>query len=945
MKNVKIFIGVCLVFLFSEFLNAQPGNIFGGTAIDISQVPWQVSIEFSGSHGCGGSIINENWILTAAHCAVGQNASNLIVHAGSTNQTQNNVGQRIQVDQIILHPNFNGVTQGNDVALLHLSESLCFNNSVQPIQLINFVPQVGTIGLITGWGATQTGGGVVENLLQASLPIISDSEANSRLATGNNCTPPQNSVNSTQIALFQQGLAAGPGDSGGPMVIFSNGQPVLAGVSSWGGCPRNNFPTVYADVNALRNFVNANATPLPDIYLGQNTLINTPTYWGANVHIPNGGVLTITNEVTMAENKSIFVGIDSKLIIEGGKITTCGTGKWGAIFNKGSVTLDNATIEKATVGIFTYSFQTPTNLICNSSNFIDCRNGIGIINSNANMTFQNTTFTGGDNGIYLDRSKIAPIINNCTFGYHSKNGIHAISSEIDVQNGNFFIGCDNGIAVNNLIGNNTTSDIGQLNNQASNTFLNNNKGVYAINSDLKISNNFVDNNVFGLYYSGQNIFTSSNNTFDGSSYAEGIYSTGTNSNFSENNIYNSDVGIFPYLRNDRYKFSDNCFSTAWWDVNAPSGSQINVAQGSSNYAASNCFTKNNVPDFVCETVSPIIYNVPIDLSASSCMFPINPGEGTLQGNFITFPVSGYNHNDCGGANLGSQSEYQYILNAGCDSTKLKKIIDSLKIKIASIKALPKPLNNINRWKLYFNERHLVFVLQQKAWCLRKQGKKRQLKDLYKEWAIQFPSDSYPKIKSAEISYEIGDKNQAKSELLTLSLEMPTKKSEIDAILLSMDVLDIINENSPNTNEFPTLKPVYNLTSEQYSLLVNVATSSDPDAAYGRALLGYLTGEYLEPTINYPTTIRSRDEMKSVEKEVIKSMPNPTSHFLNVLIENINDNSKYHFKIIDINGRLVMTGQLLETNIIDVSTISNGMFILEITKDNSTLDHQKIIIVK
>ena len=60
----------CVLFQPANLV-AQIGNIFGGTPIDISDAPYQVSLEFGGNHGCGGAIINSEWVLTAGHCIDG----------------------------------------------------------------------------------------------------------------------------------------------------------------------------------------------------------------------------------------------------------------------------------------------------------------------------------------------------------------------------------------------------------------------------------------------------------------------------------------------------------------------------------------------------------------------------------------------------------------------------------------------------------------------------------------------------------------------------------------------------------------------------------------------------------------------------------------------------------------------------------------------------------
>jgi secreted trypsin-like serine protease len=190
-----LFTRVILVFTFGFFFVVQGFSqpIVGGENTDISQIPFQVSLEWEGSvcigdHNCGGSILNAEWVVTAAHCIVPDTEpSDYVVHAGSTDQTDNTAGQRIVVDQIITHPDWLGVANiqlGNDIALLHLTQPLCFNASVQPIAYANEntpieLTQEGSLATISGWGRTilNNQGDCATILQSAQIPIIDNDMA------------------------------------------------------------------------------------------------------------------------------------------------------------------------------------------------------------------------------------------------------------------------------------------------------------------------------------------------------------------------------------------------------------------------------------------------------------------------------------------------------------------------------------------------------------------------------------------------------------------------------------------------------------------------------------------------------------------------------------------------------------------------------------------------
>lgn len=228
-------------------------NILGGTTIPISSAPYQVSMKIGGSHACGGSIISDRWILTAAHCVVlgGATTSNTVIHAGSNNQTSS-AGQNISVDAIYVHPSYNSSNSENDVALLHLATPLQFNNDVMPIEYANSCNtntsdyNAGNNVYLSGWGITCNSCGVATYLQGLTIPFVTNATAMA-INAAYNAAYTQN-ISSNMISFYNSGTGAGPGDSGGPAVINKNGNKINLGASSWGYWPKDQLPTVYTNI-------------------------------------------------------------------------------------------------------------------------------------------------------------------------------------------------------------------------------------------------------------------------------------------------------------------------------------------------------------------------------------------------------------------------------------------------------------------------------------------------------------------------------------------------------------------------------------------------------------------------------------------------------------------------------------------------------------------------
>jgi secreted trypsin-like serine protease len=261
-----------LIFVFTSHFALSQSNIIGGVEVDISVIPWQVSLEdiaFNNQHFCGGSILTNRWILTAAHCIrSGQSNPNLIrVHAGATDQTNNAIGQRIVCDQVIVHPQYNATTFDNDIALLHLSAPLQMNNNVRTANystLCNTPDALiapGSSAAITGWGRTCNTCPVSNTLRGVIVPVISNAQA-MQIQQNNN---PGNTgvVTNNMLAFFQPGTAAAPGDSGGPATTLdANGNPVVIGVSSWGYFPKEANPTIYTRVRNYGVWIQSIVQPI-----------------------------------------------------------------------------------------------------------------------------------------------------------------------------------------------------------------------------------------------------------------------------------------------------------------------------------------------------------------------------------------------------------------------------------------------------------------------------------------------------------------------------------------------------------------------------------------------------------------------------------------------------------------------------------------------------------
>lgn len=247
----------------TEFPSEEPvrpyKRIVGGKVVAPGEIPWQVALiaHPSGHLFCGGSILSERWIITAAHCLVEAHGS-FFIRVGENNIY---INEGTEEDHDVLeqhiHPRYNASMSlhNHDIALLYLSKPINFSTTVRPVCIgprafTEALVKESSPATVSGWGRTRFLGSTATSLQKVEVPFIDRTEC--KRSSSSRITPVMFCA-----GYYDEAKDACQGDSGGPHANSIHDTWFLTGIVSWGEeCAKEGKYGVYTRLSLYYRWVN-----------------------------------------------------------------------------------------------------------------------------------------------------------------------------------------------------------------------------------------------------------------------------------------------------------------------------------------------------------------------------------------------------------------------------------------------------------------------------------------------------------------------------------------------------------------------------------------------------------------------------------------------------------------------------------------------------------------
>ncbi|XP_077110529.1 myeloblastin-like [Ranitomeya variabilis] len=234
-----------LIILVALWVGQIDGGIFrteivGGREAVPNSHPYIASLQLRRQHFCGGSLIAQQFLMTAAHCLSDINPREVIVVLGAHSLSSNEASRQTFRISRVFENGFNPQTLENDILILQLDRRVTLNSRVNLIELprVNETVPAGTQCITSGWGRLGTQARIPDRLQELSVTV-----------TGSDLCRPNNIC--TGVFMRQAGICFG--DSGGPLVC--NGE--IQGISSFiiQSCGSGVAPDFFSRVALFRDFI------------------------------------------------------------------------------------------------------------------------------------------------------------------------------------------------------------------------------------------------------------------------------------------------------------------------------------------------------------------------------------------------------------------------------------------------------------------------------------------------------------------------------------------------------------------------------------------------------------------------------------------------------------------------------------------------------------------